>query len=174
MTQQTALTADVAGISAAGNQFLTFLLGEENFGVEILRVQEIKGYSVVTPIPNTPPHIRGVMNLRGTIVPVVDLRAKFQMPAVEYNKFTVIIVVTMGTKVVGLVVDAVADVLDVPESEIKPAPDLCVRADSRFLRGMTTSGERVTVLLDVDRLLSQEDAAVLDSVGGKEISNDVV
>src|SRR5215813_2794113 len=93
--------AEAAGFAVASNQFLTFLLGDEQYGVEILKVQEIKGYSAITPIPNTPSYIKGVMNLRGTIVPVLDLRAKFGMTETEYTPFTVIIVVTVGTKVMG-------------------------------------------------------------------------
>src|SRR6187399_2690041 len=96
----------------AGGQFLTFQLGPEMFGLEILRVQEIKGYSPVTPIPNAPPHVKGVMNLRGAVVPILDMRCKFGMAEAAYTKFTVIIVVTVGAKVIGLVVDAVSDVLD--------------------------------------------------------------
>src|ERR1700735_3341871 len=91
-------------------QYLSFALGEEQYGIEILRVQEIKGYSGITPIPNTPPHIRGVMNLRGTVIPVVDLRAKFNLNTQAYDKLTVIIVVTVGARIIGLVVDAVSDV----------------------------------------------------------------
>jgi purine-binding chemotaxis protein CheW len=109
------------------NQFLTFTLGAEEYGIEILKVQEIKGYSAITHIPNAPAHVKGVMNLRGTVVPVVDLRAKFGMEAVEYSKFTVIIVVMVGQKIAGLVVDAVSDVLNIQQSEVRPAPDFGAR-----------------------------------------------
>jgi len=156
--------ADPSGLAAGSSQFLTFLLGAEQYGVEILRVQEIRGYSAVTPIPNTPAFIRGVINLRGTVVPVVDLRAKFSMEATEYNKFTVIIVVTVGVKVIGLVVDAVSDVLDIPASEIRKAPDLGARVDTRFISGMATIGDRMTVLLDMERLLSDDEVAALGSL----------
>ncbi len=164
MTQQAATAADSSG-NALASQFLTFLLGAEQYGVEILKVQEIRGYSAVTPIPNTPPYIKGVINLRGTVVPVVDLRAKFSMEATEYNKFTVIIVVTLGRKVTGLVVDAVSDVLDVPPSEMRAAPDLGTRADTRFISGMATIGDRMTVLLDIDRLLAEDETVALESLG---------
>jgi len=168
MTQTAWTQAGDAGTAAANNQVLTFLLGAEQYGVDILKVQEIKGYSAVTPIPNTPPHIRGVMNLRGTVVPVIDLRTRFSMQAGEYNKFTVIIVVTVGAKVIGLVVDAVSDVLDIPVSDVRMVPDLGVRADTRFISGMANIGDRLTVLLDVERLLSEGDAAALEALGGKE------
>jgi purine-binding chemotaxis protein CheW len=111
MAQQGVMAAEAFNSTAATSQFLTFLLGAEQYGVEILKVQEIRGYSAVTPIPNTPSYVKGVINLHGTVVPVVDLRAKFSMATAEYNKFTVIIVVTVGAKVTGLVVDAASDVL---------------------------------------------------------------
>ena len=163
MAQQGVVAAEAFNSTAAASQFLTFLLGAEQYGVEILKVQEIRGYSAVTPIPNTPSYIKGVINLRGTVVPVADLRAKFSMEATEYNKFTVIIVVSVGSKVIGLVVDAVSDVLDVPAAEMRSAPDLGSRVDTRFIRGMATIGDRMTVLLDIDRLLSEDELVALGS-----------
>ena len=148
-----------AGNAGEASQFLTFSLGAEEYGIEILKVQEIKGYSAITHIPNAPPHVKGVMNLRGTVVPVVDLRAKFSMEAVEYTKFTVIIVVTVNEKVAGLVVDAVSDVLNISSAEIRPAPDFGERVDTRFISGMAGVGEKLVVLLDMDRLLTEEEVA---------------
>src|ERR1035437_6176020 len=130
MTQRAVLDAGLAASATATSQFLTFLLGTEQYGVEILKVQEIRGYSAVTPIPNTPAHIKGVINLRGTVVPVVDLRAKFSLANAEYNKFTVIIVVTVREKVVGLVVDAVSDVLDIGATEMRVAPEFGAQVDT--------------------------------------------
>jgi len=135
-------------------QYLSFALGDEQYGIDILRVQEIKGYSGITPIPNTPAHIRGVMNLRGTVIPVVDLRAKFHLETRGYDKFTVIIVVTVGARIIGLVVDAVSDVLDISRTDIRPAPDLGCRDDTRFISGMVHVGERLVVLLDIATLLA--------------------
>ena len=160
MQQSTVMAAESPGAPGFISQFLTFALGDEQYGVEILKVQEIRGYSAVTPIPNTPAHIKGVINLRGTVVPVVDLRSKFSMQATEYSKFTVIIVVTVGQKVIGLVVDAVSDVLDIPAAEMRVAPDLGTHVDTRFISGMATIGERMTVLLDIERLLSEDDMGV--------------
>jgi purine-binding chemotaxis protein CheW len=137
-------------------QYLSFALGEEQYAIEILRVQEIKGYSGITPIPNTPAHIRGVMNLRGTVIPVVDLRAKFNLETHSYDKFTVIIVVTVGSRIIGLVVDAVSDVLDVSRAQIRPAPELGHREDTRFISGMVHVGERLVVLLDIATLLAED------------------
>ena len=150
---------ETASSAAEVNQFLSFTLGAEEYGIDILKVQEIKGYSAITHIPNAPPHVKGVMNLRGTVVPVVDLRAKFSMEPVEYNKFTVIIVVMVGEKIAGLVVDAVSDVLNVAASEVRPAPDFGARCDTRFIRGVVSIGDKLAVLLDIDKLLTEEDVA---------------
>ena len=144
-----------------GGQFLTFSLGEELYGVDILRVQEIKGYTAVTKIPNTPPHIKGVLNLRGTIVPIVELRTKFGMPTIDYTTFTVIIVVVVQDKVMGLVVDAVSDVLDIEKKDIQSAPDFGNKIDVTFLNGIGKSGDKLISLLDIDRLLL--DSAAKDS-----------
>ena len=144
-----------------GSQYLTFTLGQEEYGVEILKVQEIKGYSSVTPLPNTPSYIKGVMNLRGTIIPVVDLRTKFAMAEAEYNQFTVIIVVTVGTKVVGLVVDAVSDVLNIPKLDIQATPDFGSQVDVRFISGISKAGEKLVVLLDIDKVVRGEELAVV-------------
>ncbi len=148
----------VAGTDGA--QYLTFRLGDEEYGVEILKVQEIKGYSAITPIPNTPAYVKGVMNLRGTIVPVVDLRSKFGMSEADYTPFTVIIVVTVHTKVMGLVVDAVSDVLNIPKEDVQPTPDFGASVDARYLEGMARAGDKLVILLDIDRVLGSGDIAV--------------
>jgi purine-binding chemotaxis protein CheW len=137
-----------------GSQYLTFRLAQEEYGLEILKVQEIKGYSAITPIPNTPAYLKGVMNLRGTIVPVVDLRSKFSMNEADYNQFTVIIVVTVGTKVMGLIVDAVSDVLNIPKTDIQATPDFGSSVDARYINGMAKAGEKLVVLLDIDRVMN--------------------
>lgn len=147
---------EAVGSTAAGtNQYLTFTLGDEEYGLEILKVQEIKGHLGITPIPNTPPEIKGVMNLRGTVVPVVDLRVKFSMEPRDYDKFTVIILVNVGERILGLVVDAVSDVLDIPAGQVRPAPELG-RTDTRFIVGMATVAEKLVVLLDVAKLVAEE------------------
>ncbi|MCS6865711.1 MAG: chemotaxis protein CheW [Gemmataceae bacterium] len=143
----------ITTFTADGRQFLTFRLADEEYGVEILRVQEIKGYSKITPLPNTPPEIKGVMNLRGTVVPIIDLRVRFGLRETEYNRFTVIIVVTVGTKIVGLVVDAVSDVLNVTSQDAVAAPDLGSGVDTSFITGIARTGERLITLLNVDRLV---------------------
>jgi purine-binding chemotaxis protein CheW len=141
------------GAPAEGSQYLTFQLENEEYGLEILRVQEIKGYSKVTPLPNTPREVKGVMNLRGTVVPIIDLRTRFGLPEAEYTRFTVIIVVTVASKVMGLVVDAVSDVLNVGGEEVVPAPDLGAGVDTSFLTGIARTGNRLVSLLNIDRLV---------------------
>ncbi len=145
------------GLTTDGSQFLTFQLGEELYGVDILRVQEIKGYTAVTKIPNTPPHIKGVLNLRGTIVPIVELRTKFGMNTIDYTMFTVIVVVVVREKIMGLVVDAVSDVLNIDKKDIQPAPQFGAKVDVSFLNGIGKSGDKLIALLDMDRLLSDDD-----------------
>jgi purine-binding chemotaxis protein CheW len=145
------------GLTTDGSQFLTFQLGEELYGVDILRVQEIKGYTAVTRIPNTPAHIKGVLNLRGTIVPIVELRTKFGMPTIDYTMFTVIVVVVVREKIMGLVVDAVSDVLNIDKKDIQPAPQFGAKVDVSFLNGIGKSGDKLVALLDMDRLLSDND-----------------
>jgi len=145
-----------------GSQYLTFTLGGEEYGVEILKVQEIKGYSAITPIPNTPSYVKGVMNLRGAIIPIVDLRAKLAMSEAAYNQFTVIIVVRVGAKTVGVVVDAVSDVLNIPTKDIQATPDFGAQVDARFISGLAKAGEKLVVLLDIEKVLGG-DAALLTS-----------
>jgi purine-binding chemotaxis protein CheW len=149
-----------AGAEQDRHQYLTFTLGQEDYGIEILRVQEIKGYTAVTPIPNTPPCIKGVMNLRGTVVPVVDLRAKLGMTEAEYTRFTVIIVVKVGEHVVGLIVDAVSDVLDVAASDMVPPPEMGADVDTSLLTGMAKSDERLVSLLAIERVVGMEEVKV--------------
>ena len=156
--------SNLTGFNADGNQYLTFKLQEEEYGIEILRVQEIKGFSRITPIPNTPRFIKGVLNLRGTVVPVVDLRTKFSMPETAYDKFTVIIVVTVGPKVVGLVVDAVSDVLNIVPGEIQATPDLGAGVDTTFMTGMAKAGEKLITLLNIEKLINNEELTATTSV----------
>ena len=158
MEQLDTLSSQIS-FATDGSQYLTFRLRDEEYGVEILKVQEIKGYTAITPVPNTPAYLKGVMNLRGTIVPVVDLRAKFGMEAAEYTAFTVIIVLTVGTKVMGLIVDAVSDVLNIPKTDIQATPDFGAQVDARFISGMAKAGDKLVVLLDIDRVLGGAAAA---------------
>ena len=154
--QDRAATIEVAQAPA---QYLTFTLGGEEYAVDILRVQEIKGYSSVTSIPNAPAWVKGVMNLRGTVVPVFDMRLKFGMEPRAYDRFTVIVVVNVGVRVVGLIVDSVSDVLDIPASAIEPTPDLGAGVDTRVLQGIARTNERLVTLLDIDAVVELDGAA---------------
>ena len=143
------------GLTTDGNQFLTFQLGEELYGVDILRVQEIKGYTTVTKIPNTPGYIKGVLNLRGTIVPIVELRTTFGMPTIDYTMFTVIVVVVVRDRIMGLVVDSVSDVLNISKKDIQAPPEFGTKVDVSFLNGIGKSGSKLVALLNIDRLLTE-------------------
>jgi len=150
------------GAANDGTQFLTFALGDEEYGVPILNVQEIKGYSPATPIPNTPAYVKGVMNLRGAIVPVIDLRLRLGMPAATYGPFTVIVVMAVGAKVVGAIVDAVSDVVTIADADVQAAPTFGADVDLRFVAGIAQAGETLVVLLDAETMLRHEDGATLD------------
>jgi purine-binding chemotaxis protein CheW len=145
-------------------QFLTFLLDGQEYGLDIFKIREIRGYSPITPIPNVPPHIRGVMNLRGTILPVIDLRMRFQLPAVEYNRFTVIVIATIRDKTVGLLVDAVSDVLVIAPDAMREAPDFGAAVDTRFINGVFASREHLAVALNLEELLSDREVAMTQSI----------
>ena len=148
--------ADSMASADDNGQFLTFTLQNEEYGIEILKVQEIKGFSKITPIPNAPSFVRGVMNLRGTVVPIIDLRARFSMTEKNYDQFTCIIVVNVGTRVVGLEVDTVSDVLNIPNDAIADPPELASVGDSSCITGMGKLGERIVMLLDTARLVGAE------------------
>jgi purine-binding chemotaxis protein CheW len=150
-------STDVSEIAGDGNQFLTFRLMDEEYGIDILRVQEIRNFSKITPIPNTPHYIKGAMNLRGTVVPIIDLRRKFDMPEIEYNQYTVIIVVTVGSRVMGLIVDAVSDVLNVGDDDLEPAPNFGGDVDTSFLTGLAKCGDRLITLLNIEKLSGIEE-----------------
>jgi purine-binding chemotaxis protein CheW len=146
--------------SSGAEQFLTFVLGGEEYGVTILQVQGIQGWDRVTPIPNTPEYILGVINLRGAIVPIVDLRRRFGMPAAEFGPTTLVIVVRVtqenrAERTLGLVVDAVSEVCSVGENDRKPAPDFGSGIKTDFVKGLATVENRMVILLDIDRLVSE-------------------
>jgi len=142
-------------------QFLTFELAGESYGVEILKVQEIRGWEPVRDIPNTPDYIKGALNLRGSIVPIVDLRERFGMEKTDFSPITVVIVLcvnnSQGSTVMGVVADAVSDVLDINISEIKDSPRLGSKIDTRYMRGMHVGKKQMVMLLDVDKLLDSEE-----------------
>ena len=170
-TANSATAKKDAGFINAGDaisQFLTFTLGQEEYGVDILRVQEIRGWHQVTRVPNAPAHMLGVLNLRGTIVPIIDMRMRFHLAKVEYNPITVIIVLSVhsasGDHVFGIVVDSVSDVLDVKASDRKATPDFGAAVNTDFINGLATVGEHIVMLLDIDKLLSADELSALAAV----------
>jgi purine-binding chemotaxis protein CheW len=144
-----------SGDTTDGNQFLTFQLGDEVYGVDILRVQEIKGYTTVTKIPNQPSYIKGVMNLRGTIVPIIELRTKIGMETIDYTAHTVIVVVVVQDRIMGFVVDSVSDVLNISKQDIQAPPEFGTKVDVSFLNGIAQCGANLIALLNIDRLLTE-------------------
>ena len=154
---------DAAPGRVGTDQFLTLMLGEQEYGLPILDVQEIRAFSRLTPLPNAPSFVRGVINLRGLIVPVIDLRARFGLEIVEYTRFTVFVVVRLGTKTSGLAVDAVADVVDIPRHAVQSSADIGSAADPTLIRGIARLGERVIVLLRLDALAADGASAVARS-----------
>lgn len=169
LSTQQADTDLTSGENALGasTQYLTFFMSGEEYGVEILCVQEIRGWENATPLPNSPPHIRGVINLRGTIVPIIDLRRCFGLAAIEYTSVTVVIVLKIktsdGNRVVGIVVDAVSDVYSLAQSDMRPVPDLGSGVDTQFIRALVTVNGRMVILLDIDELVFFGD---LPDIGG--------
>ena len=135
-------------------EVLVFVLGGEEYGVDILKVQEIRGYEKVTAIPAAPAYLKGVVNLRGIIVPVIDMRIKFGMAEPKYDSFTVVIILRVSGRVIGIVVDGVSDVVALAASEVKPAPALGSIVDSGFLAGLATQGDRMILLLEIEKFLS--------------------
>jgi purine-binding chemotaxis protein CheW len=144
------------------NEFLTFTLGGEEYGIEILKVQEIRGYEAVTAIANAPDFIKGVLNLRGVIVPIVDLRLKFRLGSAEYNDFTVVIILNVARRVVGVVVDSVSDVITLPQEHIRPAPEFSATLNTGYIMGLGTVDERMLILMDIEKLMTSEDMALQD------------
>jgi purine-binding chemotaxis protein CheW len=159
------------------DQFLTFIMAGEEYGVDILSVQEIRGWENATPIPNSPTHVKGVINLRGTIVPIVDLRTKFGMKSVDYGPLTVVIVLKVetakGSKVMGIVVDAVSDVYNLSREELKEAPDLGDKVNTAFLKGLVNVQGKMVILLDIDKLLGQDDIPDVSEISKKLAEADI-
>jgi purine-binding chemotaxis protein CheW len=147
----------------ATREVLVFVLGAEEYGVDILKVQEIRGYEKVTPIPSAPAYLKGVMNLRGIIVPVIDMRLKFGLGDPRYDAFTVVVILRIAGRVIGIVVDGVSDVLRLAASDVKAAPQLGTVVDGSFLAGIATQGERMVLLLDIEKFLSSAELNLLSA-----------
>jgi purine-binding chemotaxis protein CheW len=155
--------AETISSQGSQDQFVTFTLGDEEYGVEVLKVQEIIGHQGFTKVPNVPNFVKGVLNLRGSVVPVIDLRIKFNMPERDYDNFTVILILEVDERVIGAIVDAVSDVVSLQESEIQSTPDFSsgIRAD--FISGMGRKDDKLIMILDIDKVLGEEDLEMLDA-----------
>ncbi len=142
-------------------EYLTFRLDEEEYGIDILKVQEIRGYEPPTRIAHVPSFVKGVINLRGTIVPIVDMRLKFGCARADFNTFTVVIILNVRGRVVGMVVDSVSDVLEIPQANMRPAPEVDASINSDCITGLGAVGERMLILLDIEALMSGDDMALV-------------
>ena len=148
---------DNVAVAGAAREYLTFRLDQEEYGIDILKVQEIRGYESPTRVANAPSFIKGVVNLRGTIVPIVDMRLKFNCSKAEYNSFTVVIILNLRTRIVGIVVDSVSDVMELPPESFRAAPEVESVIDSGSVLGLGSVGERMLILLDIERLMAAPD-----------------
>ena len=146
----------------ATSQYLTFALGDEEYGINILMVQEIRSYETVTKIANLPDFIKGIINLRGVIVPVVDMRIKFQLGDVGYDDFTVVIVLNVAGRVVGMVVDSVSDVITLSPEQVRPAPEFGAALHTEYITGLGTVDKRMLILIDIEKLMTSQDMALVD------------
>jgi purine-binding chemotaxis protein CheW len=167
MDMNTETTSNVNNTSAnstksAAGEYLTFVLGTEQYGIEILKVQEIRGYDSVTQIANTPDFIKGVVNLRGKIVPIVDLRIKFKLGKVEYDEFTVVIILNLAGRIVGIVVDGVSDVKALKEEQLRDVPSLVTSIDTKYIVGLATVEEHMLILVDIEKLMSSQEMELID------------
>jgi purine-binding chemotaxis protein CheW len=154
--------------SAMPREYLSFKLGAEEYGIDILKVQEIRGYEQPTRIANAPHFIKGVVNLRGVIVPIVDMRLRFGLPDVKYDSFTVVIILNVAHRTVGMVVDSVSDVLELPAGQIKPAPEFNGAIDAAYITGLGTikhgEDERMLILMDIEQMMTAADMCLMDNV----------
>lgn len=173
--ETTADTKDMTVSADDSNQYLTFIMAEEEYGVDILCVQEIRGWESATPIPNAPPNVKGVINLRGTIVPLIDLRQCFGMNAIEYTPVTVVIVLKVetekGSRIMGIIVDAVSDVYNLTDDDMKAAPDLGDAVSTDYIRGLVNVDEKMVILLEIDKLLAMDEMPDLAEISKKLIQD---
>jgi purine-binding chemotaxis protein CheW len=163
-TMQTSGDAAQAG----RREYLSFVLGDAQYCIDILKVQEIRTYEAPTRIANTPAFIKGVMNLRGNIVPIIDLRVKFGLTEQRYDTQTVVIVLNIAKRTVGVVVDGVSDVVAIAAADLKPAPELSGALDTRYIQGLATIGAQMLILIDIERLMSSRDMAIMDEAAAPE------
>lgn len=160
VASSTAESGMLAGLTS--NEFLTFRLGGEEYGIEILKVQEIRGYDSITQIANAPAFIKGVVNLRGIIVPIIDMRIKFQLENATYDQFTVVIILNVSGRVMGIVVDGVSDVLSLAADQMRPTPEFGSVIDTEYIMGLGTVDERMLILIDIEKFMTNGDMQLFD------------
>ena len=162
--QQTVTPTDSVGTTANQtlNEFLTFRLGNEEYGIDILKVQEIRGYDAITQIANSPDFIKGVVNLRGIIVPIIDMRIKFKLGTAEYDQFTVVIILNVSGRIVGIVVDGVSDVINLDTEQMRATPEFGTAIDTEYIKGLGTVDDRMLILIDIEKLMASEDMGLID------------
>ena len=158
------MRAEDASGTVLKKEVLSFRLGQEEYCLDILSVQEIRGYDTVTSIANTPDFIKGVINLRGNIVPIVDLRIKFRLPDVRYDTTTIVIILNLNKKMIGIVVDSVSDVIAVPQQDIREAPRFGSAINTEFISGMATVDGHMLIVVNIERLLSSDDLQLIEQV----------
>ena len=165
LQEQTAgIGNEVSGLAAGhiANEFLTFRLGGEEYGIEILKVQEIRGYDSITQIANAPEFIKGVVNLRGIIVPIIDMRIKFRLGEANYDQFTVVIILNVAGRVMGIVVDGVSDVISLESEQMRPTPGFGSVIDTEYIMGLGTVDERMLILIDIEKLMGSHDMGLIE------------
>ena len=163
-SEQSNMTESQGKADRTGDEFLAFTLGKEEYGIDILKVQEIRGYEAVTRIANAPDFIKGVVNLRGIIVPIVDMRIKFNLGEPIYDQFTVVIILNINGRIVGMVVDSVSDVITLSAEQIKPAPEMGTAFNTDYLIGLGTLDERMLILVDINKLMSSAEMGLIDKI----------
>ena len=161
--QQAIRNNAAGGEDGHAQEYLTYTLGAEEYAIDILKVQEIRGYEAPTTIANAPSFLKGVINLRGTIVPIVDLRIKFNVGTADYTPFTVVIILNSGARVVGIVVDSVSDVTMLRPNQIRPAPEFASTVDTKYISGLCTLDERMLIVVDIERLMLSHEMALVDA-----------
>ena len=166
MLQEQTMTTIAASASSTTsqviNEFLTFRLGKEEYGIEILKVQEIRGYDSITQIANAPEFIKGVVNLRGIIVPIIDMRIKFRLGNADYDQFTVVIILNVAGRVMGIVVDGVSDVISLDADQMRPTPGFGSVIDTEYIMGLGTVDQRMLILIDIEKLMSSSDMGLIE------------
>lgn len=158
------MNASQSGSTPAALEFLSFTLGHEEYGIDIQKVQELRGYEAVTRIANAPEHMKGVINLRGTIVPIIDMRIKFALDKADYDHSTVVIILHLAGRTIGMVVDSVSDVLTLTPEQIKPAPQMGTTVATDYLTGIGTIDERMLILVDIDQLMQSSEFGLIDKL----------